>query len=109
MKTLTYHADTHTTIINECDEDNALAHLQHEVGGYVEHVDASPLGIDGLDIWINDMGAADGLPYAFSLPHPGGRVDLFGNVVFARCDEYGDTIGLTDSDIKALEAQLHAA
>lgn len=52
MKTLTYRADTHTTIINECDEDNALAHLQHEVGGYVEHVDASPLGIDGLDIWL---------------------------------------------------------
>lgn len=96
MKTLTYRADTHTTIINECDEDNALAHLQHEVGGYVEHVDASPLGIDGL-------------PYAFSLPHSGGRVDLFGNVVFTRCDEYGDTIGLTDGDIKALEAKLHAA
>ncbi len=60
-------------------------------------------------IAVNDMGAADGLPYAFSLPHSGGRVDLFGNVVFARCDEYGDTIGLTDSDIKALEAKLHAA
>lgn len=55
------------------------------------------------------MGAADGLPYAFSLHHHGGRVDLFGNVVFTRCDEYGDTIGLTDGDIKALEAKLHAA
>lgn len=63
----------------------------------------------GRQIWVNDMGAADGLPYAFSLPHSGGRVDLFGNVVFTRCDEYGDTIGLTDGDIKALEAKLHAA
>lgn len=50
MKTLTYHADTHTTTVNECGETDILTHLQHEVGGYVEHVDASSLGIDGLDI-----------------------------------------------------------
>ncbi len=52
MKTLTYHAAAHTTTINECAENDILAHLQHEVGGYVEHADASPLGIDGLDIWL---------------------------------------------------------
>lgn len=43
MKTLTYHAAAHTTTINERAENDILAHLQHEVGGYIEACGRLPL------------------------------------------------------------------
>lgn len=107
MRTLTYHADTHTTTINECDE-NVLKHLQHEVNGYIECIPGENLGLPGIDLWVNDEGAVNGLPYAFSIPMSHRAVPLFGNIVFARHNDEGDTISLTDKDIKTITGMLPA-
>lgn len=107
MKTLTYNATNHTATTNECD-DNVLKHLQHEVGGYVECVAGENVGLPGIDLWVNEEGAVNGLPYAFSIPTPHRNVPLFGNVVFARHDGEGETIGLTDDDIRTITGMLAA-
>lgn len=107
MKTLTYHADTHTTTINECDE-NVLKHLQHEVNGYIECIPGENIGLPGIDLWVNDEGAVNGLPYAFSIAMSHRPVPLFGNVVFARHNGEGDTIGLNDEDIDTISEMLAA-
>lgn len=108
MRTLTYHADTQTSTTNDCDEAHILEHLQHEVHGHVECVAGENLGLPGIDLWVNDEGAVNGMPYAFTVMMNRQPVPLFGDIVFARHDDEGDTIGLNDEDIRTINAKLPA-
>lgn len=94
-----YDAREHTAHLEGIDDD-AFGVMSNAVGGYLEHVYDDSFGKRfGIDLWVNDSGAVDGLPYAFTATVNGCKVPLFGNVVFAKCDDEGDTIGLSESDI----------
>ena len=108
MQTLTYHPDTRTTTVNNCDEPDILEHLQHEVNGYVECVNCDSIGLPGIDMWVNEEGAINGLPYAFTANINHTPTPLFGNIVFARHNDDGDTTSLTDKDIKTITGMLSA-
>lgn len=48
------------------------------------------------------------MPYAFTVMMNRQPVPLFGDIVFARHDDEGDTIGLNDEDIRTINAKLPA-
>lgn len=101
--------------------DNRLDDMQAIVSGYIECL---PLP-GGIDLWLNEEGALIPLPVNFLVPavapmpppdcsfivyaspglaRPGERGVhiIHGDVFFARHDDEGETISLTDADIKML-------
>ena len=68
--------------------------MQKLVGGLIELVRLQ----DGVDLWINEEGLLNGLAenrWVEELGHPVG-----GDFFLARSDRHGNTVGLTDHDIK---------
>ena len=75
----------HPAPITQMDDDPSLASLQEAVGGYIEYIPPSMIGMGGvIDIIANEEGMVYGLPInhlptqllAPHVPHP-----LVGNVV----------------------------
>ena len=79
--------------------------LRDAVDGYIECVHLPSLGVD---LWCNEEGKLTGLPQndiATLLFHKefGAFDSIRGNVIFTGgADDEGDTIGLTEDQIKAL-------
>lgn len=94
--------------------DGSLAAMQKLVGGYIEcvHVDVIP----GVDLWINEDGIARRLPHNFDLPvnlpaerrAPGKTAfhRIFGDAFFARSNDEGEMVSLTDTDVSKVMALL---
>lgn len=95
-------------IFNNKIEDS-LESLQKIVGGYIECPSVSKLLMKcGIDMYINDSGAIDGLPVSAVIIND--NIDVIdcihGNIIFAGHDEYGNTTSLNDKQIKFLESFL---
>jgi hypothetical protein len=93
-----------TIRIDGFDPKDVLKYLQSVVDGYIE-----PVGLgDGLTMWVNEDGLyrSDLKPndYAGLLGamRRGMMSHLVGNVVITRDDEDGNTVSLTEGDVKHL-------
>lgn len=90
------------------DADKSYENLSQGVGGYIECVGLTPT----LDMWVNEEGKLDGLPYnpdatAIFWSHFGFGTDIIvGDVVFTSHDEDGDTVSLGNEEMKYLEQFL---
>lgn len=84
-----------------------LTAMQEIVGGHIERVDLPSAGESGLDMWCNEEGLLQGLPFnllATSLvraQYPGYEAYIVGTV-FLSGSAGPDTVGLTDADLEAL-------
>ena len=78
--------------------------LQAGVGGWIELVRLN----NGVDMWVNENGIAENLPYnptatAIYWSNFGFMSgQIFGDVVFTNSNDEGDTIGLTVSQFEYL-------
>jgi hypothetical protein len=71
--------------------DNGLESLQGTVGGYVECL---PLD-HRIDIWCDEEGKVKGLPANRLV---GRKTPIHGDFLIAKCDEEGNTVGLTNAE-----------
>lgn len=96
--------------LEEKEIENTLESLQEIVGGWIEIPFLSRRFADeGIDVIINEEGKLIGLEPQIAVLQRGTfeLVDLVaGNCIFASHDEYGDTIGLTDKQIKVIKEEL---
>lgn len=82
--------------------ENTLESMQEIVGGWIEHISVESLG--SIDMWGNDEAKLIGLEPTIALTYKGKIYDVVcGNVVFLRHDDEGESISLTDDDIKFIE------
>jgi hypothetical protein len=70
--------------------ESSLSAMQKVVGGYLDCV-----RVGGLDLWVNDEGLLEGLPFNRMIE----GVALVGPILVAGSNEEGDTIGLTDGQV----------
>lgn len=106
MKTLAYNTEHHTLTTKHFTKDTALTTLQHIVNGNIEHITPDFLAGTDIDMWVNAEYLVNDLPYAFTARVNGQPTPIFGNVAFTRVDDMGDTIGLTDDDIRMISNTL---
>lgn len=96
--------------LKEQEIDNTLESLQKIVGGWIEIPFLSRRFADeGIDTIINEEGKLIGLkPQIAVLQRDTFKlVDLVaGNCIFASHNEEGDTVGLTDEQIKIVKEEL---
>ena len=89
--------------IEEYDGDS-LEFLQKSVGGYIERIPLRSLDNKKIDMWCNENGKLIGLPLTLMLFYQGKILDgIVGNVVFTKTNDDGDTISLTEKDIKYIK------
>jgi hypothetical protein len=97
--------------LEEKNIENTLEELQKIVGGYIEIPPLSRVFAEnGIDVIINEEGKfIEGLkPEIAILDSETGRIlDLvYGNCIFASHDEEGETVSLTEEQIKIVEEEL---
>jgi hypothetical protein len=90
---------------------NRLEDLQEIVGGYIEIPFLSEtLYEKGIDVIINEEGKLiDGLKPEIAIVNEkqGNILDLvYGNCIFASHDDEGETVGLTEEQIKVVTEEL---
>lgn len=98
MKAVLYNATDKNARTISLDPDDTLTGMQKAVEGNVECIVLDTLAPLNIDAWANDEGAVIGLPYAFSAKVNGHTTHLFGNVLFTKTNENGDTEGLNDKE-----------
>lgn len=81
------------------DIENTLEAMQATVGGYVECV-----RVDDLDVWLNEDGLGLSLPFNRTVA----EYPLVGPIFVAASNEDGDTLGLTDDQVRRAIALLSA-
>jgi len=81
--------------------------IKNNVGGYIERVPLRDLAERNIDLWINEEGKLIGLDTT-ALLTSGDKVydELVGNLVFTKSNGDGDTISLTDDDIKYIKKKF---
>lgn len=90
------------------DADKSYETISQAVGGWIECVGLTPT----LDMWVNEEGKLDGLPYnpdatAIFWSHFGFGTDIIvGDVVFTSHDEEGNTTSLENEQMQYLEQFL---
>lgn len=83
--------------------------MQEAVGGLITLATGYfPWLPDGVDAWVNDEGLLLDLPLLFWITNKTKEpiCNLVGNMVFTRCNEAGETVSLTDSDIETIKSEL---
>ncbi|RKQ18926.1 DUF3846 domain-containing protein [Ureibacillus endophyticus] len=80
----------------------------NEVGGYIERIPfIDEFERVGIDVWINEEGKLIGLPSTLRINDSERTIDIIcGNIVFTRCDDEGNTIGLKDEDIELIKRSV---
>ena len=92
--------------IVEFEKGKSYDVLSKAVGGYIELVRLA----DNLDMWVNEEGKLMGLPVneygtVFWTNLYGATDVICGDIIFTGgSDEEGETLGLNDDEIAALEA-----
>jgi hypothetical protein len=78
--------------------------IRNAVEGYIEALRLS----ETCTLWINEEGKINELePNFFLLDRAGNRVDyVAGNVIFTGVDENGDTVSLSEEDVKLIEERF---
>ena len=103
IKVIILEAENDEAIIVEKWE-HSLENLQQFVGGYIEAVRVT----DSITLWINEEGKLEGLEPNFHLCRMNGMpYDLVvGDVLIAGTDEEGNTVSLTDDEIKEVQERF---
>jgi hypothetical protein len=73
-------------------------------GSYIELVHIPELAAQGIDLYVNEEGKFNGCEPNFSIYD--GRDIVMGPVFFVSSNEEGETVGLTDAQVKATQAWL---
>lgn len=110
------------------ESENAKVRLQHKLveldsdktigwkpisdllnGAFIEHVNYNrTLRENNIDIWVDDCGKLEGLEPSVILMEDGEILDvLAGNVVFTSFDDEGNTLPLSEEQIKIIKDVLH--
>lgn len=85
-----------------------LTDLQSCVNGHIEHLMFEELRRHYIDCWINEEGKLLKMKASLVFYHDGSMVDLVvGPLVFTRFDDYGETYGLTDIDLRIIAEWLN--
>lgn len=85
-----------------------LSALQSCVNGHIEHLLFEELSEHYIDCWINEDGKHLKLKPSLVFYHDGKLLDLVvGPLVFTRYDDYGETYGLTDIDLRIIAEWLN--
>lgn len=87
--------------------DQSYEVISQAVGGWIECVGLTPT----LDMWVNEEGKLDGLPYnpdatAIFWSHFGMSDVIVGDVLFTSHNEEGDTTALENEQMQYLEQFL---
>jgi hypothetical protein len=84
--------------------DHSLENLQTFVGGYIEAIRVN----DSITIWINEEGKLIELPPNFYLTNQDGQAYdiVVGDVLIAGTDHEGETVSLTDEEIKEIQERF---
>lgn len=79
-----------------------LEEMQKVVGGWIEPVDFIEDEDGRISIYVNEEGLMHNLPFTFHIRGAvyHGDVDMFGDAVIVRCDNEGETVGLTEDDLE---------
>ena len=84
--------------------DDSLETFQKLVGGYIEPVRLK----NNIDLWLNDEGKILNLKPNIILYKDGKQVDfVVGDAFFAGEANEGETVGLTDEQIRHISDNLH--
>ena len=89
-----------------------LAFLQKEVGGWIEVVHLDLEGVETLiQMWVNEEGLLESLPYNSLASHLYGHGPIVGNVVLTGFDVEGDACTLTEAEFVGIMDRIvnHAA
>ena len=78
----------------------SLADMQHHVGGLITTAYHPKLAEAGIDMFANDEGLLIGMQPHLGFSTHGHATVIVGPVILVACDEEGETIGLTDSQIE---------
>ena len=97
--------------LKQKDINNTLEALQEIVGGYIEIPFLSEVFLENeIDIIINEEGKfIEGLNPEIAIVRKGDNqiVDIvYGNCIFASHDEQGETVSLSDEQIKVITEEL---
>lgn len=92
-------------LVEKTWEKDSYDFIKTHVGGYIEHVVNEILEERNIDMWCNEDGKfISELEPTLALTCRGEIYDvIMGNVVFTRCDNQGNTIGLIDDDIEFIK------
>lgn len=95
-------------VVKDIDKDNTLKEMYRVIG--CDCVDVRSFEVDGhlYDVWFDDesmLKSGPKCPSVLLTANEGwsNEVLICGNVMFARADSEGSTIGLNDNDIKRLK------
>lgn len=89
--------------LDVAEAKDSYEYIRDTVRGMIEHVPLNSLDKNCIDMWCNDEGKLIGLEPSIVLSHKGKPYDcVVGNVVFSRHNRGGDTVSLTDDDIKLI-------
>ena len=84
-------------------ENDSYDFLRESVEGYIERIPLRDLDERNIDMWCNEEGKFRDLETTILLNYDGKIYDnVVGNVVFTK-NKDGETIGLTDDDIKYIK------
>lgn len=95
--------------LNSEDYSSTYDMLRENVQGYIECVSWLPMSFErNIDLWINEEGKLLGFPPSIAIFDGNEElIDLIaGNVVFARNDNYGETIPLQPGDVEYIKETL---
>lgn len=84
----------------------ALVTPSHLESSNIECVYVPELAEDGIDLWVNEEGKFNGCKPNFSLF--GGQDVAFGPVFFSSSDDEGETVSLSDAQVKTVMEWLAA-
>ena len=91
--------------LTECKFEDSYKFLTDAVDGYIEHVVVPAFDSRRIDMWCNEEGKfRSDLETTLVLAHKHKQYDyICGNIAFTRSTPDGETIGLTDEDIKFIK------
>ena len=96
-------------VITDSDYDSTYDLLSKNVEGFIEHVTYdSILDKRKIDMWINDEGKLiDKLPTVLFVDENDKAIEVLnGNIVFAKYDDCGNTLPLSDEEINFIIQHL---
>ena len=93
--------------LKEVDVKDSYNFMSEWVEGYIEHIPIGSLG--SIDMWGNEEAKLIGLEPTIALIYENQVYDVVcGKVCFFRHDGRGNTIGLTEKDIKKIREKFRA-
>ena len=98
-------------VLKTAEYEDSYEFIRENVDGFIEHVTIPMFDEKGIDVWVNEEGKfrEDLFPSAV-MTFKGKIYDyLIGNLVFTRCGKDGETVSLTEEDVKFIKKSFKSA